>query len=328
MPTILEAAGIPAPVSVDGVKQQPIDGISFAYSWNAPAAPDRRRTKYFEMFGTRGIYHDGWWAGTTPQFVPGADPAKATPVQAWPWELYHLDKDFAQARNLAAAEPAKLKAMQALFAREAERNGVYPLQTVTPDRLRNHPYDRDRREFVFWGPGVRLPDDMAPPLRKRGFLIEAEVDVPAEGGNGVLVASGGQFGGWAFYLRNGRPTAVYAGSAQPKDIYRVESPQRLTPGPNRVTFQFAYGSGGNYTREGNLTLRVGGREVGRGRIGRITAPLAEPTETFDIGDDTGSQVSSDYAGAARFDGLIRKVTVRMEPAGNHEQAASLAAGGM
>jgi arylsulfatase len=315
VPTILEAVGVEPPSSVDGVTQQPLDGISFLYSFASPAAKERRTSQYFEMFGGRAIYSDGWWAGTTPQLVPGAAMREIPSPDSFPWELYDLSTDFAQARNLSADRPDKLRELKRQFDRAARRNQVYPLNADPLSRLRVNPFNQDRKSYKFWGPDVRLSDDTAPPIRSHAFTIDADVGL-GEGANGVLLASGGQFGGWTFYLKNGRPAAAYASSAQPKDRTVVIASSPLAPGAAKISYRFTFAPGKEWLRGGTLRISANGREVARGDVARIVPVLAEMTETFDIGDDTGSQVIADYAGRSRFDGTIGRVEVRIDRSAN------------
>jgi arylsulfatase len=315
MPTILEAAGIEPPSSVDGVAQKPLDGISFLYSFASPAAEERRTSQYFEMFGSRAIYSDGWWAGTTPQLVPGAARRQTPPPQSWPWELYDLNTDFAQARNLAGDRPDRLREMQRQFDKAAQRNQVYPLDADPLTRLRANPFNQDRKSYKFWGSDVRLSDDTAPPIRSHAFTIDADVGLGKDT-NGVLLASGGQFGGWTFYLKNGRPAAAYAGSAQLKDRTVVIASSPLAPGATKISYRFKFAPGKEWLRGGVLSISADGREVAREEVPRIVPVLAEMTETFDIGDDTGSQVIADYAGRSRFEGTIRQIEVRIDRSAN------------
>ncbi|MDD3798464.1 MAG: arylsulfatase [Novosphingobium sp.] len=311
-PTILDAAGIPEPESVNGVAQQPVDGISFAYSFADGKAQGRRRTQYFELLGTRGIYHNGWWAGTTPQRLPWQATVPKTNVTDWPWELYDLDHDFAQARNLAAIRPEKLGELKALWAQEAERNHVYPLDDRTLARFRINPYRDERTEYTYWGADIRVPDESAPPLKVRSFTIDADVEIPAGGGEGVLVALGGRFGGWSFYLKDGKPVALHAASQQPRDRYRVAADKAVPPGPAHIGFGFVFDKpqAGERERHGTLTVSVNGKEVARGRVEGMAA-FDEGPDTFDVGNDTGSPVTDDYADNPRFNGAIRKVVVHL-----------------
>ncbi len=310
MPTVLEAAQVPVPGSVNGAKQAPLDGVSFAYTFDDAAAAERRKTQYFEMFGNRAIYHDGWWAGTTPNRVPWRSVAKdPKPVTEWSWELYDLTRDFAQANNLAGRYPGKLKELQALWDRQARVNRVYPLDDSTLARLRINPYEKGRTRYTYWGGDLHLPQETAPALGRGAFTLTAEIDVPEEGPRGVLLASGGHFGGWSFFFRNGRPAVAYAGSQRPSDQVRVAGAEALRPGPARLTYRFEPDAARPGLPSGTLTITANGVEIARGRVERIAMVAAEATETFDVGDDSGTHVVSDYDGAASFNGTIREVTV-------------------
>lgn len=310
LPTLLEAASVPAPRSVNGVSQQRIDGVSMAYSFASATLPSTRSTQYFELFGNRAIYHDGWWAGTTPRRAPWDSGGKTGSPETYDWELYNLRKDFTQAVDLAARHPDRLRTLQDLWEREADSNQVWPLDDRTLERLRINPYRSARREYVFWGPDIRLSDDTAPPIRERSFRVSADIDIPAAGGRGVLLASGGQFGGWSFYLVNGRPVADHASSQQPRDHTRIESPRALAPGARTVSFKVDY-DGMPAARSASLTIETNGEELARGRVERPIRFQAEAGETFDIGFDTGTTVSDQYEDDGRFNGGIRKLTVEM-----------------
>lgn len=309
MPTILEAAGIKAPDSVNGVKQQRIDGVSFAYSFDAPNAPERHDTQYFEMMGNRAIYHQGWLASTTPVNLPWKRGESGTLPTGYAWELYDLRKDFSQAHDLAAREPAKLKEMQALFRQEAERNQVFPLD----DRLNLARFQAaqgqlpKRSTYTYWGAGISIPSVSAAPLFARGFRIAAEVDLPQAPATGALVSLGSKFGGWGFYLKDGRPVALMAASQQAGDQSRVEAAQPLPPGKALLVYDFRYDGGMN--GGGEMVISANGREIGRGRIARTISKLPELTDTLDIGFDASTPVTDDYAGDGRFPGAISKVEI-------------------
>lgn len=311
LPTILEAAHIPPPSSVNGIVQQPMDGISFAYSFADAGAAGQRKTQYFELFGNRGIYHAGWWAGTTPHRAPWISNVPPGDITKWPWELYDITTDFAQANNLAARYPDKLKSLQRLWQQEAERNHVFPLDDSTISRVRNNPYNMDRSDYVYWGTDLRIPDESAPPIRRHSFTVTADVDIPPKGGNGVLIASGGAFGGWSFYLRDGRPAAIQIASQQPRDQFRVQSSKRIKAGPARITFAFTRDPQDTAGRGGNLSISVDGVQAAAGRFERVADFQAEATETFDIGNDTGTMVAQEYAANPRFDGTINKIVVHI-----------------
>ncbi len=309
MPTILEAVGVRAPGSVNGVAQQPVDGVSFAYSFDAPTAAERHDTQYFEMMGNRAVYHRGWLASTTPANAPWKPGDGSKLPSDYRWELYDLGRDFAQAHDLAADEPARLKAMQALFRAEAERNHVFPLD----DRLTlarfmaaqaQHPV-RDR--YTYWGAGVSVPAVNAAPLFARGFRITADVELQGAAANGAVLALGSKFGGWSFYLKDGRPVALMAASQQPGDQSRVAAAEPLKPGRTRLVFDFRYDGGVN--GGGEMAIRADGREIARGPIARTISKLPEMTDTLDIGFDADTPVTNDYAPGGDFAGRIGRVDI-------------------
>ncbi|XHR99077.1 arylsulfatase [Sphingomonas sp. DBB INV C78] len=309
MPTILEAAGIPAPASVNGVAQQRIDGVSFAYSFDAPAAPERHQIQYFEMMGNRAIYHHGWLASTTPANAPwkAADGAKLP--SDYGWELYDLDRDFSQSKDVAAHEPEKLRKMQALFRTEAERNNVLPLDNrLNLARFMAAQGQFPKRDtYTYWGAGISVPVARAAPITTRSFRITAALDLADAPANGVVLALGSRFGGWSFYLKDGRPVALMAASQQDGDQSRVEAAERLGLGSSELIFDFRYGGGIN--GGGEMVILANGREIGRGRIARTISKLPEMTDTLDIGFDADTPVTDDYAPGGRFTGHIAKVDV-------------------
>ncbi|MCP5395302.1 MAG: arylsulfatase [Sphingomonadaceae bacterium] len=307
MPTILELLGIEPPASVNGVEQQPIDGTSFAYSFAAPAAPERHQTQYFEMMGNRGIYHDGWWAGTTPLRVPwgnayssGRDPME------YDWELYDLRSDPAQARNLAAKEPERLAAMLALFDSEAWANNVYPLD----DRLTLARFQaaakRPRAKYTYWGSGVSVPVVNAAPLVGLGFTIEAQLDLSEAPASGAILAYGSKFAGWSFAMEDGVPVVVMAASQVPGDQSIVRANEPVPEGKVKLSFEFLRETGRN--AGGEMVIRANGKEIGRGRIKRSISNLVEQTDTLDIGFDADTPVV-EGKGSQPFTGKIERVDV-------------------
>ncbi|OCC25582.1 arylsulfatase [Croceicoccus estronivorus] len=318
MPTVLEAAKVPIPQEVNGIEQQRMDGISFVYTFGKADAPDRRHIQYFELFGNRGLYHDGWWAGTTPNRVPWESAAKdPIAITQWPWELYDLRHDFAQAHNLADRYPEKLRSMQELWDKQARENHVYPLDDSTLARLRINPYKQGRTSYTYWGTNLHIAEESAPRLGPGAFSVDADVVIPADGAEGVLLASGGRFGGWAFYFDKGRPTVVYAQSQRPEDRCRVSAPAPVRPGPNRIGYRFDPDAGPASRRGGTMTITVGGQEVARGRVEGISPFMAEATETFDIGDDSGTHVVADYPENPHFNGSLNRIDVTLPEAEGH-----------
>jgi len=315
MPTLLDAAGVAAPTTVDGIPQQPIDGQSMVYSFDAADAPSTRRTQYYEILGNRGIYHDGWLANTTPRNMPWniARVREGSDISTYPWELYDLRTDFSQSRNLAAREPQRLQAMQALFDAEARKYQVYPIQDsggqarVARMMMAAGTF---RREHVYWGSDIRLQMMSAPPIYSMPFTIEAQIVVPEGGGNGVIVAAGSYFGGWSFYLQDGKPVAYAAVSPLPLPQMqsRIEAPAPLSPGPHTLRYDFEIAGEG-----GTVTIAVDGDEVASGPVARRPHILAGNGETFDTGRDSNDPVSRDYEAEGVFNGEIRKIQVRLNP---------------
>ena len=329
MPTLLDAAGVPAPGTVDGIAQQRIDGTSMIYSFDAPGAPSTRRTQYYEINGNRGIYHDGWLANTTPRNMPWhiARSRAGSDTSTYDWELYDLESDFSQARNLAAAEPGRLKQMQALFDEEARRNNVYPIQD-TGAQSRGMKMAQAtgsfRNSYVYWGPNIRLPLMAAPPIFFMPFSLEAELGIPEHGANGVIVAAGSHFGGWSFYLEDGKPVAYAAASHLPGQQFRVAADKPLSSGINKVRFEFAPAGAG-----GVVTIAVNGNEVARETIASYPHMMAGTSETFDVGRDANGPVSNAYRNEGVFTGDIKRVQVdmKMPSPGSPAPAAQKAAQG-
>jgi arylsulfatase len=313
VPTILEAVGVPEPQVVNGVAQRPIEGVSMAYSFDAAnaQAPTRRRTQHFEMFGHRGIYHDGWYANTTPPNPPwdSAGQPPADLVNGYAWELYNLAEDPTQSRNLAAQHPDRLRNLQQLFLVEATRFGVLPMANSTLDRLlvQRPGFSAGRTEFTYSGTGVGLTSDSSPPILNRAYRVTAEIEVPAGGANGMLATQGGRFGGYGFYLREGRPVWTW----NFLDIERVkwEGTAALPPGRHTITFQFQPDAAGPPIGRGGVgTLSVNGQRVAERRMERTIPFYMQWDEPFDVGHDTGTPVDDrDYQVPFTFTGTLRSV---------------------
>lgn len=311
LPTILDVTGIPAPTVVDGARQQRIDGVSLAYSFNDPRAPERHQTQYFEMIGNRALYDHGWMASTTPARLPWHLGGSGKSPMAYNWELYDLNHDFSQAHDLAAKEPARLERMKALWMEEARRNNVLPLddrQGTARVMASLNPADRPRPHYTYWASGISVAAAKAPPLGLTSFTLEAELVVPPTGLNGVLVASGSRFGGWSFYFEDGRPIVAHAYSQQARHLYRVAATEAVPPGPARIRYDFD--AAGRPGQGGTMRISVNGREVARGAIDRTIFVTAGLGETFDTGRDTGAPVVA-YKGSDRLTADIRKIDVQM-----------------
>jgi hypothetical protein len=317
VPTILEATGIPAPVMVNGIAQKPIEGVSMAYTWdNASAnAPSARKTQYFEMFANRGVYHEGWYANTTPPAPPwllGTAKLPEDVVNGYKWELYNLTEDFSQAKDLAGGMPDKLRQMQELFLVEATKYDVFPLDnSVLPRLLAPRPSaTAGRTVFAYSGEMPGLPDSDAPSILNRSYTITAEVEVP-QGGDGMVATLGGRFGGYGLYLLKGKPVFTY--NFLDLERFRWEGEQALSPGTHTIVFDFTY-NGPGFGKGGTGVLKVDDREVANKKIPHTIPFLMAIDETFDIGIDTRTPVDDkDYQVPFRFTGKITKLTYRLGP---------------
>jgi arylsulfatase A-like enzyme len=315
VPTILEATGIKAPQSVNGIKQKPIEGVSMAYTFdkaNANAA-STRKTQYFEMVANRGIYNDGWYANTTPPHGPWVLNAPLPPINDYKWELYNLTEDYSQANDLAAKMPGKLKQMQALFTAEAAKYNVFPLNNDTFARATAPRPSATAGQTVFTYSGVMpgIATANSPSIIGRSYMITAEVDVPQGGGNGMLATTGGRWGGWGLYLLNGKPVFDYNMLILAQ--YRWEGPDALTPGKHTIVFDYTY-DGPGIAKGGTGILKVDGKVAATQKQPNSIAFLQVSDETFDVGIDTRTGVNDkDYQVPFAFDGKIDKLTVNLGP---------------
>jgi len=315
VPTILEVTGIRAPEQVDGITQTPIEGVSMAYTFDKANAdaPSRHKTQYFEMFGNRALYHEGWMASTVPYREPwnGTAPTPKDIVNGVKWELFDLTKDWTQNHDVSAANPEKLKELQDLFWVEAAKYQVLPLDASALTRfiLPRPSIVAGRDEFTYTRPIVGVPLGTAPSVLNKSFTITADIEVPQGGGNGMLVTQGGRFGGWGFYLLKGKPVFVYdlLDLARPK----VEGSAALAPG--RHTVEFAFKSDGpGLGKGGTGTITVDGAEVGSGTFPHTIPFALEASETFDVGSDTGTGVNvADYQTPFAFDGKLNSVKLKL-----------------
>ncbi|MEO8507605.1 MAG: arylsulfatase [Betaproteobacteria bacterium] len=317
VPTILEAARLPEPAMVNGVAQRPIEGVSLAYTWDDAKAAGRRTTQYFEMFGSRAIYHDGWIASAPPPDAPWNFTAKppVDVMNGFKWELYNLNEDWTQASDLAAKMPDKLRDMQQLFTMEAAKYNVFPLDDTRLGRfISNKPsYSPGRTLFTFAGEisNVPFPGTVAPSLLNRSYTITAEIDIPQGGAEGMLVTDGGRFGGYGFYLLKGRP--VFTWNLIQLERVKWQGKDALAPGKNTLEFDWEY-NGPGPGKGGTGTLKVNGQVVDSRPMAK-SLPLVTPwDETFNVGLDTGTPVDDgDYQVPFRFTGKIGKVTVKLGP---------------
>jgi arylsulfatase len=324
-PTILEAAGLPEPKSVDGTPQIPMQGVSLAYTFDDAKAKERHTTQYFEITGNRALYHDGWYARTIHR-APWEMPAK-TSFANDTWELYDVRTDFSLSTDLAKKHPQKLEELKALFMREAEKNHVLPLD----DRFmeRGNPKLVGRPDLMEGRTSLTLAEGMTGLLentflnvKNRSLSITADLVVPAGGGNGAVLVQGGRFGGWALYVKDGKPAYDYnfLGLAR----YSVASPKALAAGKSTVKVDFAY-DGGGLGKGGTATLSVNGEKVAEGRIERTEPMFFSADETADVGIDLGTPVVEAIGAEARsrFTGRIPRVTVELREADAKADAAVL-----
>jgi arylsulfatase len=304
MPTVLEAAGISVPAVVNGIEQQPMAGISMLRSFTDPAAPGRA-TQFFVSSYHRGIYSDGWFAGTTPKGIWGVPGIRIdADEQSIPWELYEISNDFSQARNLAAKYPQKLQELKSLWLREAEANGALNV----PKKVAL--LQDGRTSFVFHAGDIRIPERVAPTLVNRSFTIAADTTIPADGAEGVLATVGGRFAGWSFLVRDNKPMLVSALSEEAQDIVRLVSNTSLRPGPAKILYQFDY-DGGSPGAGGIASIHVDGTKVAESRIARTPRGFFSIDETFDVGDDTGTAVGDAYPIPFKFNGELRSLTITL-----------------
>ena len=303
--------GCREPTMVNGVLQAPIEGTSMVYTFNDPDAPERHDLQYFEMFGNRGIYHRGWSAVTkhkTPWMIVDPD---MRPFDDDVWELYDGSSDFSQARNLAAEQPERLANLQRLWLIEAAKYNVLPLDDRSGERLNPDLAGRPTlihgdSQLFFAGMG-RLSENSVVSIKNKSFSVTADVEVGDAPAEGVLIAQGGRFGGWAFYAKDGKAKFVY--NVLGIHEFPTEADVPVPAGHHQVRMEFAY-DGGGLAKGGDVTLYYDGDEVGRGRV-EMTQPMVfSADETTDIGYESGTTVTPDYTSAtSRFTGAINWVQI-------------------
>jgi arylsulfatase len=312
-PTILEAAGLPQPKSVNGIEQTPIEGTSMLYAFNDANAPERHKTQYFEMFGNRAIYNEGWLARTihrAPWKIKDM-PALTADV----WDLYDAKKDFSLAKNLAAEQPAKLKELQALFMQEAEKYHVLPIDDRTIERtnaaLAGRPDVLGTRTSLTLYEGMQgMLENTFMNIKNRSSKITAVINVPQGGANGAILSQGGRFGGWSLYMKNGKPAYTYNFLGLKR--YTVAAPAALPSGPATLVLDFAYDGGGN-GKGGKASLSVNGKVVAEGRVEQTQPNIFSADETADVGIDNQTPVAEGIGVGAetRFSGKIEEITLEV-----------------
>jgi len=313
-PTILQAAGLPQPESVNGIQQDPIEGVSMMYSFDDAKAAERHETQYFEVLGNRGIYHKGWTAVTkhaTP-WLKEKLPALDDDV----WELYETTKDWSQARDLSREMPDKLHELQRLWLIEAARYKVLPIDDRTLEKFNPEIAGRPvlikgNTQLLFPGMG-RLSENTVLNVKNKSHSVTAEIVVPQGGAEGVIVAQGANIGGWSLYMKGGKLKYCYNFGGF--EHFYVEANAKLSPGDHQVRMEFAY-DGGGLGKGGTATLYYDGKKVGEGRVNATLAMVYSGDDGLDVGMDGGAPVSEDYGpGESRFNGRIKGIQLAIAEA--------------
>jgi arylsulfatase A-like enzyme len=306
--TVLDAAGLPEPISVHGVQQMPLHGVSMTNSFDDAGAAERRETQYFEMFCNRGIYHKGWTAVTrhsTPWVL-----TENPPLEQDVWELYAPD-DWTQAHDVAAEQPERLAELQRLFMLEAVQYNVFPLDDRRAERfnadLAGRPQlVRGNRQILFGGMR-RLTENSIVVTKNKSYAVTADIVVPEGGAEGAIVSQGGAFGGFSLYAKDGRPAYCY--NLFGLQLFKVYGEDPLEPGEHQVRLEFTY-DGGGLGKGGTATLYVDGTKVGEGRVDATVPMLFSADETTDLGSDSGTPVSDDLdPRETEFTGRVRWVQI-------------------
>jgi arylsulfatase A-like enzyme len=327
VPTILEATGIPAPERVDGIEQAPIEGTSFAYTFDEENAKEKSRhtTQYFEMMGQWALYHEGWLLSTKVNRAPweAFGVANPDPLNNQILELYDLNTDFSQSQNLADKHPEKVKELKKLFIAEAKKYQVFPMDASVAARIvaPRPNITSGRTEFVYTHPMVGLPQGDSPFLLDSSYTITADIDVPKGGAEGMILTSGGRFAGYGFYLLKGKP--VFLWNMLDLERLKWEGPEALSPGKHTIEFDFEYEGLGLGTllfnnmsglgRPGTGTLKVDGKVVATRKMEKTLPMILQWDESFDIGSDTLTGVNdADYQPPFPLTAKLEKLTLKVD----------------
>jgi len=314
-PTVLEATTLPEPKIVNGTPQTPIEGTSLLYTFNDGKAKERHTTQYFEMFGNRAIYHDGWLARTIHR-APWQT-KKQRPLESDVWDLYNVREDFSLTRNLAAEQPERLRELEALFMKEAEKYHVLPIDDRTVERVNAAIAGRpdllgDRMSLTLYNGMDGMLENTFINVKNRSMTLTAELEIPSGGANGVILTQGGRFGGWSLYMKDGKP--IYTYNFLGLSRYTVTAPEVLPAGKATVALDFVY-DGGGLGKGGMATLSVNGKSVAEGRIEKTQPLIFSADETADVGLDNQTPVAEGIGigrDETRFTGEIHKVTVEVK----------------
>jgi hypothetical protein len=299
---------------VNGTPQTPIEGVSMAYSFADARAKDRHKTQYFEIFGNRGVYHDGWLAHTVHR-APWEGKGRH-PLLEDKWELYHVEEDFSAATDLAAKNPAKLKELQELFLKEAAKYRVLPLddrflERTNADMVGRPDLMAGRTSVTVYEGMIGMTENVFINIKNRSHTVTAEVTIPKGGANGVILSQAGRFGGWSLYLKDGKP--MYAYNFLGLKTYKVAAADPLPAGKATIRFEFAY-DGPGLGKGGTGTILVNGKKAAEGKIDRTQANMFSADEGADVGQDGETPVSDDYKESDnKFTGKIHKVVIEVGP---------------
>jgi len=314
-PTILEAIGLPEPKSVNGTPQIPIEGTSLLYTFNDADAKGRHTTQYFEMFGNRAVYHDGWFARTIHRAPWQA--VDMPPLETDTWDLYDVHEDFSLANNLADKYPKKVAEMEALFMSEGEKYHALPIDDRVIARMNPAIAGRpdllgDRMSLTLYDGMDGMLENSFMNVKNRSMTITAEVEIPKGGANGVILTQGGRFGGWSLYMKDGKP--IYTYNYLGLERFTVASDSTVPAGAATVVLDFAY-DGGGVGKGGMATLSVNGETVAEGRVEKTQPLIFSANETADVGLDNQTPVAEGIGigrDETRFTGNIHKITLAVK----------------
>ena len=313
-PTVMEAAGLPFPKSVNGTEQIPFSGASFMYTFDSANAASRHTTQYFEMFGNRAIYHDGWVA-CTRHSIPWLM-VKNPPLTEDTWELYNVNEDFSQSNNLAAQNPEKLKELQKLFFEEATKNHVFPIDDRRAERfdaeIAGRPDVMGKRTSLTVYEGMTgLMENVFINTKNRSYTVTADVDLPNAAAHGVIIAQAGRFGGWSLYMKDGKIHHEYNYFGLERT--NIASAKPVTAGKHVIKYEFVF-EGGKPGSGGKCMLYVDDQKVAEGQIPKTQPFLFSADEGVDVGLDGETAVSNDYKqGENKFSGKIHKIVIHTSP---------------
>jgi arylsulfatase A-like enzyme len=322
VPTLYELCGITAPRELNGVQQKPIEGTSFAFTFDDAKAPSHRKTQYFELGCNRGLYQDGWMA-SSPSFVPWEptrgewDPDKA------PWELYKVDEDFSQANDLAKEHPEKLRALQDLWWVEAAKYNVLPIDWRGSIRMNAELMGRPsltagRTKMTYYPGTIGLPDAASPRMINKSWTISADIELTDDKTSGMVVTHGGLEGGYGLYLRDNKPTFVYNFLSIDRQTFTAK--ESLPKGKTKLVVDFAY-DGGGMGKGGKITLSANGKNIAEGRLEKTIPIQFSLGEGLDVGCDVGSPIDFTYEMPFVFTGKIDKVTIELKPEASSDKSA-------